>query len=318
MRPLDEKDFALAADLLHEGFPRQKLDFWLAALQRLQRYGDNAQMGVPLGWFMLHAQQAVGVVLTPASLRRRADGSTQRVVNLSSWYVRTEFRWRAGFMLRGVMSEADTIYTDLTATPEVQKILPLMHFQPVNQGVALQLLPLLCLHPGGGATLRPLQPTEPWAEGGPLRAQIEAHRDLGCLPLVLQPATGAPQLVIVKRYRLRGLPAAKLVYAESLSQLLQHRGALARGLLRLGLLLFVHTTPQARSTPTTWFRRRDIWFVRAGRAAPGAVPALGDGCDAFGSELCIVHPCPRALQVAPAASPGLGPARGPGDEGAAC
>ncbi len=302
MRPLDEKDFALAAELLHEGFPRLRPAFWAAALQRLQRYGGNAQTGVPLGWFMLQGDEPVGVVLTPASLRQRPDGSSQCVVNLSSWYVRPEFRWRAGFMLRGVLNDATTVYTDLTPTPEVQKMLPLLGFDAVNRGVALHLLPLLCLHPGGGGQLRVLQPGEPWPHAGPPREQIEAHRELGCLPLVLQPATGAPQLLVLKLCRLRGLPAAQLVYADSISQLLAHRGALARLLLRQGVLLFMHDARQPGSTPTRWFRRRDLWFVRGS--------GFADRTDAFASELCIIH-ASRTQAPAGPASPDTARTAGP-------
>ncbi len=300
MRPLDETDFARAALLLHEGFPGRPVAFWAAALQRLKHYGGNRQAGVPLGWFMLKDDEPVGVLLTPASLRRRTDGSSECIVNLSSWYVRPEFRWRAGFMLRRVTADKAAVYTDLTPTPEVQKMLPMFGFQPLNRGMALHLLPLQCLHPAHGARLRSLLPAEPWAYAGPPREMIEAHRELGCLPLVLQPPQGQPQLLICRLGRLRGLRAAQLVYADSQSLVLRHRGALARHLLGQGVVLFVHDTRQTASTPTAWFRPRDQWFAR-GRV-------FDDRTDAFASELCIVHADP--------AHPGR-PAPA-GEAGAAC
>jgi hypothetical protein len=281
MRPLDDADFAQVATLLHEGFPGLSAGFWAAALQRLKHYGGNRQAGVPLGWLMLNGTEPVGVMLTPASLRLRPDGRTERIVNLSSWYVRPEFRWRAGFMLRGAMVDKTVVYTDLTPSPEVQKMLPLFGFQPLNRGVALHLLPLQCLHPSRGAQIRDLQPDEPWAHAGPPREMIEAHRELGCLPLVLQPPLGPPQLVICRLGRLRGLRLAQLVYADSQSLLLRHRGALARYLLKKGVMLFVHDTRQSGSTPTAWYRPRDQWFACG--------HAFDDRTDAFASELCIVH-----------------------------
>lgn len=279
-RPLDPTLFASATALLDEGFPRPEPGFWHAALQRLQRYGGNAEAGVPLGWLMLQGDEAVGVVLTPASLRARRDGASVRIVNLSSWYVRPAHRWRAGLMLRELMSDPSAVYTDLTATPRLQKMLPALGFGAISSGVALRLLPLLCLHRGRGARVRVLAPDEPWPHGGPPRSMIEAHRELGCLPLVLESAEGR-QLVICKRCRVRGLPAAQLMYADSQSLLMRHRGALARHLLGLGLLLFVHDTRDTRSSLTAWFRPRDRWFARG--------DGFADRTDAFGSELSIIH-----------------------------
>jgi len=293
MRPLVDGDIPQAALLLHEGFPALSVAFWVAALARLRHYGGNAQADVPLGWFMLHKDQPVGVMLTPASLRTRTDGSVEKLVNLSSWYVRPPHRWRAGFMLRGVMADKTCIYTDLTPTAEVQLMLPKLGFTALNRGVLLYALPLLAVLPAGGAVVRALEPGEMWLHAGPAPEMIEAHRDLGCLPLVLETAAG-PQLVVVKRIRVRGVPGAQLIYAASRSEVVRHRSALARHLLRRGLLIFVHDTPHARSTALGWFRQRDLWF------ASGDDGSLSDRTDAFASELSIVHGQAAAVPLAAA------------------
>ncbi len=280
MRPLAEADFAQAADLLREGFPGHAPDFWPQALARLQRYGGNAEAGYPLGYFMLDKDQPVGVALTPASLRHRADGSIGRVVNISSWYVRQPYRWRAGFMLRGILADRSATYTDLTATPELQKTLATLGLQPINRGIAVHALPLLCLHPGQGVQLHELRPNQAWPQRGPPRALVEAHRELACLPVVLEQGA-TQQLVIFKHSRLRGLPAAQLVYAERRSQLLGDRGALARFLLARGFVFFVCETQHAASTATAWFRPREIWFASGNN--------FDDATDVFASELCLIH-----------------------------
>lgn len=293
---MDDSDLAHAERLLCEGFPSLRAPFWAAALARLKRYGGNAEAGVPLGYLMLDRDEPVGVMLTPARLQARPDGGVHRIVNLSSWYVRPAYRWRAGFMLRNLLADEAAVYTDLTPTPEVQKMLPVLGLVPINAGVALHLLPLLCLHPARGARLRPLAPDEPAPPGGPPRAMVEAHRELGCVPLVLE-HPGGQALVICKRTRVRGIPAAQLVFAESQALLLRHRGALARGLLALGLLLFVHDTRQPGNSPTRLFRRRDIWFARPAADGGGA---FDDRTDVFASELCIVHASPDRAAVADA------------------
>jgi hypothetical protein len=281
MRPLAAPDFSEAAALLHEGFPHRPQAFWAAVLNRLLDWGGNAQAEHPLGFLMTHDQRAVGIALTPASLRRRADGSQQRIVNLSSWYVRPEFRWRAGLMLRGILSDEHTIYTDLTPTPEVQRLLPMLGLQPMNRGVAIHLLPLLGLHPARGASLRELAPGERWPHAGPSTELLEAHRSFGCLPLVLC-TPGREHLVVVQRSRLRGLPAARLVYADSQQLLLRHAGVLARHLVARGLLLWVRSTRVAAHSATSVFRPRELWFARGG--------CFDDRTDVLGSELCLILP----------------------------
>jgi hypothetical protein len=279
MRPLAASDFPEAAVLLHEGFPSRPLQFWQGALQRLQRYGGNAEADHPLGYLMLDSGSAVGIALTPASLRRRADGSTLRVVNISSWYVRPAFRWRAGFMLRGILADPDAVYTDLTPTPEVQRLLPVVGMQPLNRGVAIHALPLLALQPARGGRVHELPDGQDWPHAGPSAAMLHAHRALGCLPLVLQ-AEGAAHLLVVQRTALRGVPAAQLVYADSQALLLRHAGALARHLLARGLLLLLRSTCVAAHTATSVFRPRELWFARGG--------SFEDRTDIFGSELCVI------------------------------
>jgi hypothetical protein len=293
MQAITEADFPQAAALLHEGFQQQSPAFWLAALRRIQHYSDNAQAGEPVGWFMLEGSQRVGVVLTLASLRRWPDGRTEKLVNFSSWYVRPEHRWRAFLKLRKLLADDSAVYTDLTPTAEVQAMLRKLNFSAVNAGVAVLPLPLLALGPAGGARVQVLAPEAPWPACALSREQVESHRELGCLPVLVQ-AGGHEQLVICRRTRWRGLPVAQLVYAESLSQLLRHRVALARCLLGQGFALFVHDARQPGSTWLSWFRRRDVWFFRGAD--------LADRCDAFASELCIVH----ADVTPPVPSPPLG------------
>lgn len=283
MRPLLETDFPLAASLLHEGFPHQDVAFWAAALQRLLRYGENAAAGVPLGWFLLHEGQPVGVVLTPATLRRWPDGRRETIVNFSSWYVQPAFRFRAFLMLRKLVADESRAYTDFTPTPEVQAMLLKLGFAAINPGVSILPTLLWAWLPAGGpgaSRVRVLGPDEALPDCGLTRAQVEAHRELGCLPLVVE-VPGHTQLVVCRRTRWRGLAVAQLVYAESLTALLQHRGALARCLLREGLVLFVHDARSTQASWRSWFRRRDVWFCRGANWA--------DRCDALASELCLVH-----------------------------
>lgn len=283
MRAFDESEFSTAVKLLCEGFPERSADFWRAALQRLQRYGGNQHVQRPLGYFMLDGTTPVGIALTPASPRSHADGSQSCIVNISSWYAREAFRWRAGFMLRSILSNKAHVYTDLTPTPELQQVLPKLGMHAINSGIGLHALPLLFMHPATGAQVRLLDPAEEWPELGPPRAMIEAHRDLDCLPLVLEHSEGQ-ELFICLRSSVRGLPAAQLIFCDDRELLLRHRGALARGLMPLGFAVFICESQDTSSSSTMMFRPRERWF------------ATGDHfvnrTDAFASELCIIHNAP--------------------------
>jgi hypothetical protein len=301
MRPFDSQDFNTACALLCEGFPQRSAQFWTAALRRLQQFGGNQDAQHALGFFMVQGDEPVGIALTPASLRQCADGSRQRVVNISSWYVRERFRWRAGFMLRGILADKSNVYTDLTPTPELQTVLPKLGMTRINQGVHLYALPLLALRPAqcsAAARWHVLGRHDTWPAHtpwlGPPRAMVEAHRELGCLPLVLE-LGGTAQLVIGLRVRVRGLPTLQLVYADNRALVLQHLGALARPLLRQGLLLWMCESAQGGHRATALFRRRELWFARG--------QDFANRTDVFASELSIIHaPAAQALQANMAAA----------------
>ena len=283
--PGDASALAEAAALLHAGFAARSLSFWLTALHRVNRLADNQAMGYPLGYFMLNKNQPVGVALTLASWRERADGSRMRLINISSWYVQPDFRWRAGMMLRSMMADKSCTYTDFTPTAEVQKMLPVVGMQPINMGIAIHCLPLLALKPAHGARARLLGPDDAWpapatpAQWRPLPAAVQAHRELGCTVLSLG-MDGDAQLLVLRALRLRGLAAAQVVFCDSQVRLLRDLGALTRSLLARGVALLVCDTLQARTSATALFRPRERWF------------ALGDNfddrTDILGSELCLI------------------------------
>ena len=106
MRPIDPAYVAAAVAVLSIGFPKATALFWQSALDRLRAFGGNAEAGVPIGHLLMADDKAVGVILTPARMRTRPDGTRQKIVNLSSWYIDPAHRWRAPVMLRAVTGSA--------------------------------------------------------------------------------------------------------------------------------------------------------------------------------------------------------------------
>lgn len=275
---LSESNWTLAVDLLVEGFPERDRAFWEGGLANLRRYGGNTAAGAPLGFLFFEKQAVAGVLLTPAYLRRRADGSAQKIVNLSSWYVRPKQRWRAGLMLKTIIADPDVVYTDLTPTEKIQQMLPALGFAPINAGIELIFLPAAALTGGWAGAARPADPATWGFATAPDWATIDAHRALGCVPLCLDGPSGTCRIVYQKGHY-SGATAASLVYVESHAKLRPALGALARHLLARGIMLLRLPAQNARVGLGSVFRPRNIWFAKG--------DTFADRTDVLGSELTL-------------------------------
>lgn len=278
LQPVTTSDLPLAIQLLTEGFPERSTAFWETSLSRLRCHGGNAMANVPWGQFLLERGQPVGIALTPASVRQR-DGQSQLLINLSSWYVRPSHRWRALLMLRRLVSNKKATYTDLTPTPTVQRLLPLVGLKAVNRGLLIDFLALHAWRGAPGAELEPLHAGADVSGFAPPAELIESHRALGCQPLLLHDAQGS-QLLVLQRTSVRGLPAARVVYADSNQRWRRQLGLLSRHLLGQGIWCLVSDSRADRRPPGALFRPRDIWFSRG--------DDFEDRTDLLGSELCLL------------------------------
>lgn len=280
-RPLTETDTHAAATLLAEGFPSRPLAFWREGLRRLFGYGDNAAANVPWGWMSFDAQTPVGVVLTPAGQRFGPDGRARTIVNLSSWYLRPGHRWRSAQMLRTVVADPAPVYIDVSAGADVGRMLQLLGFAAIGVGTAIALLPAHALRPARPARVRELAASDTLPPGTPSRQQVSRHRELACVPLLLEHAQGQT-LLVYRRRRLRGLPAAHLYYVGSHAVLHSHLATVARYLLAKGLALLMWD--RRAGSPTSHLsleRPGGVWYARG--------DSFEDRTDFLGSELCILN-----------------------------
>ena len=92
------------------------------------------------GYLLEHDGKDVGVILTIPSTRRDDSGEPRRVVNLSSWYIDPDHRWRAPRMLQTVTACNATLFTDLTATPSVRNMIGRLGFRGWTEGMQLMVV----------------------------------------------------------------------------------------------------------------------------------------------------------------------------------
>ncbi len=284
IRPLTtDADRETAVRLLAEGFPARGAPGWRSYLDRLERMGGNLAAGVPHGYLMSEGDTAVGVMLTPASLREDPTGEPARVVNLSSWYITPPHRWRATMMMQSVLRRHEAMFTDLTPTPEVCAMLPAFGFVPINDGVVVSTLPVAALLPGNRTKTRDLLDDDLATLPSELRRRLVLHRDFGCIAAAIV-GDGEMLPFLVRPRPLKGLPAAKLIYCPDMSRLQAAMPAVARYLIGYGVGLLITDSVGQKLSPWQAHRQRGLKFAK-----PGAGLAPEPGLiDHTGSELVIM------------------------------
>jgi hypothetical protein len=280
LKPLDESDFPVAAELLAEGFPLRNRAFWDEGLVRLRRYSGNADCSVPLGHLLMAKGKAVGVALTPASLRTDPSGRRYPLINFSSWYIQPDHRWRAALFFRGVVAHPDATYVDLTPAAHVQPMLPLFGFRAVSVGLDRAATLPWSLLPTGGARVRAFRPDDALPAHSPSVEQLRVHQALGCIPVVLE-HPGGTTLFVYRQRPIRRVPAARLKYVGDHAVLQKYLPALCRYLLLRGMPILSWDARPETPVPRFGYRRPvDIWYAR------GHIP---HNCtDFIGTELCLL------------------------------
>ncbi len=249
----------------------------------MRSLGSNAALGVPMGYLLMQGDVAVGLILTPATQRANAAGKSGLIVNLSSWYIRPSHRWRGVQMMKAILTRHDAMFTDLTPTVEVQKLLPALGFEPINSGIIVTPLPVAAAFMSGRATARDLGAPDWDGLDYGLKELFQAHRGIGCLSTVLQCATGNVHLLFRPR-KFKGIPAAKLVYCDDLEAFNTHLPIIARYLLGQGIVLLIHDDHGLPNWAFNVARPRGLKFAK-----PGAGLAIRPSqIDHAGSELTLL------------------------------
>lgn len=278
LEPIDGANLAHALDLLVRGFPRRPLRFWEQAVERIARYNRGSGQS-SIGQFLVVRGKRVGVVLTLSGQSQQAGGERYGVANLSSWYIDPEYRRLAPLMLRNLVRDENTVFTDLTPSARVIPMLPPLGFRPLNAGIAAIALPVAALTRIGDARVSNLEDLEERVLTPDTRARLERNAEFGATAVVLSVGNKHCPLLFVSQ-TLRQLPAAQLIYCEDNSVLRKQIGAVARFLLKQGKLVLIVDIPLDYQAPGVHFLGRGLKFAKGG--------CFDNRTDYAGSELLVV------------------------------
>jgi hypothetical protein len=260
--PIADDDISQAVGLLVHGFPRATEAFWRQGIERARDFMPK-DTGWPLGYLLDVGKGAAGVILTFPSYRYGEKARPRLVVNLSSWYVAVPHRGVAPMMLIRLLADDAPVYTDLSPSPAVLKILEHLDFTPWNEGVVIASWPQVLAAPGRQSSIQPLSRLPQDALPAKERKILEDHRRLGCLAAALHDGTTYHPLIFL-RTRLRGIPVGHLIYAHSRELILANLRPVTAFLLRNGIPLFSMDADRRECPRGAFFRP---WGIKAFRGA---------------------------------------------------
>jgi len=187
--------------LLVEGFPQSNID-WPAAFDAPS--GDTGH-----GMLLTVDGRTQGGLLSFEKMETIV-GRPRRIVNLSSWFIRPPYRRFAVRMARAVSADPDALYTVCTPLRSVQKICLRVGFRYLSHG-SIASVPLI-----NGATLGTARRIEPFKAGalpeGDHDRWMADHADERHVGILLRTASSTVPVLWLRGQKLRGLPAARLLF----------------------------------------------------------------------------------------------------------
>ncbi len=199
---LDEQQQVQMLDLLAEGFSGIDIDWSSAFAAPPGKTGHGVLL-------LVDGRPEGGLLAFERS--RTIDGVARRVVNLGSWYIRPPYRRFAVRMLREITPDASAIYTTGSPIASVQKICLRVGFRYVSHG-SIASVPLLNGRGVGGDTA--VESYRPGVLGDTdLDTAMRDHGDERHVAILLRRPTGVVPVLWQRGLKVRGLAAARLLFA---------------------------------------------------------------------------------------------------------
>jgi len=266
IREIQETDLSAVLQLLIVGFPKKTPVYWahvLSVLAARPRCG-----GLPVFGLALEIEGALQGLMLMISGQKNGD----RFCNLSSWYVRPEYRKFSPFLFQRALRPKDVSFTDCSPAPHVLPIITKFGFCPYSCGTLL-IDPRASLR--SSAPIRNIRTTLPEQIAPDLRITIESHLSYGCRGFLIEGQRQCPMPVLYRTTRLkRAVPSARIVYGDP-DIIIANAGGLMRKLMRRGIMLMLIDLP-CGSNPTLGriFPEYEVRYVRGPN-----IPDVGDLLD---------------------------------------
>lgn len=230
-RQIQDQDLDPIADLLTEGFPDRSRKYWTSGLARLR--ARIIPEDFPHYGYMLESDgQPVGVLLL--IFTGIGEGEAPRF-NVSSWYVRPDFRSQASLLVSLALRRKAAVYLNTSPAPATLPLLDAMGFKSLSRGQFLSIPALSRSVPAARVI-----PIEVDSSQGDYPDAVEfellrAHAAQDCISLVVQDGSNRVPFVFLKR-DIRYSPAGvlQLAYCRDTGDFARYAGVIGRYMLKTG------------------------------------------------------------------------------------
>jgi hypothetical protein len=267
LRKITEADLPAIAALLSEGFANRSEAYWLSGLNR--HAARPRPEGYPAFGFCLEsAGRPVGAILLLYSRTTSPAGDEIRC-NVSSWYVRPEFRSLGSLLITSPTKDKKVTYFNITPAPHTWSTVEAQGFSVYCKG---QIYAALALQPARGRTTVEVFSDTASGLGAAEHDLLRQHAAFGCLSVVVQ-SEGECFPFVFQKHRVGGLlPIYRLIYCRDVADLVRFAGKIGRFLLRRGGLLVRFDANAAEPHIAGWYSEK-----RGRKYAKGPnPPRLGD------------------------------------------
>lgn len=197
--------------LLAQGLERPTAA-WAAMFERVAACPTGGEQAA-IGWRIGAAEEPTGVLLALPCIEGVTvrDGGPPRV-NLSSWVVQPTARARAPFMFRQATLRTDCVYTDLTPSPAVARLLPAVGFTPISRGTCRLLTAHVALQARKGWRIVSAAATLAATADTTLVRALRDHERMGCMVAGIAHEHAIAPVVLRRRWRKRVIPVAEVLF----------------------------------------------------------------------------------------------------------
>ena len=237
-REITAADVDKVIDLLTEGFRawRDRV-FWMSALARLSKHPTPA--GFPKYGYMLENEGVPVGVLLLIFVSIKHGGEERVRCNVSSWYVKTNFRLYGSLLALRAQRHKQATYFNLTPAPWTLNILEAQGYKQYCKG-AFIALPLLSSKSEPVTIERVVDGLSPDEHLSAVEIDLMVqHAAYGCLSLVCNTSHGRQPFVFALLHRFRIFKYAVLMYSRNLDAFIHLANSLGRFLVKYGVSIVV-------------------------------------------------------------------------------